>query len=58
MGPELDAGRAVGAARAGLEVPGVEVYALWLRGRANGVMVALGRPAEPLSELARRPRRR
>ena len=30
-----------------------EVYALWLRGRANGVMIAFGRPVEPLSELAR-----
>lgn len=53
IGPELDAD-GLSALRERLAVfPGVEVYALWLRGRANGVLVAFGRPAEPLSELAR-----
>ena len=31
----------------------MEVYALWLRGRANGVLITFGRPKSPLSELAR-----
>ena len=46
-------GRSLRASRAPPHLPGAEVYALWLRGRANGVMIAFGRPAEPLSELAR-----
>ena len=53
IGPELD--------RAGLtelrerlqEAGGVEVVPLWLRGRATGVMLTLGRPLRPLAELAR-----
>src|ERR671915_553873 len=49
VGPELDAD---GLAELRSQVD-VEVYALWLRGRANGVLVAFGRPAEPLTDLAR-----
>jgi serine phosphatase RsbU (regulator of sigma subunit) len=53
IGPELDAD-GLSAVRDRLAAfPAAEVYALWLRGRANGVMIAFGRPAEPLSELAR-----
>ena len=33
--------------------PGTEVFPLWLRGRAIGVMFAFGRPAESLTEMAR-----
>ena len=29
------------------------MFPLWLRGRANGVLIAFGRPAEPLADLAR-----
>lgn len=53
IGPELDADGLsdlryqLGAFRAS------EAYALWLRGRASGVLIAFGRPAEPLRELAR-----
>ena len=49
VGPELDAD---GLSRLREEIQG-EVYALWLRGRANGVLIAFGRPAEPLTDLAR-----
>jgi serine phosphatase RsbU (regulator of sigma subunit) len=49
VGPELDAD-GLSELREHVDV---EVYALWLRGRANGVLVAFGRPAEPLTDLAR-----
>jgi serine phosphatase RsbU (regulator of sigma subunit) len=49
VGPELDAD-GLSALRKEIDF---EVYALWLRGRANGVLVAFGRPAEPLTDLAR-----
>jgi serine phosphatase RsbU (regulator of sigma subunit) len=53
IGPELDAD-GLSALRERLGTyPGLEVYALWLRGRATGVMIAFGRAVEPLSELAR-----
>ena len=53
IGPELD--------RAGLaelratlaDRPGVEVVPLWLRGRATGALITLGRSRHPLAELAR-----
>jgi serine phosphatase RsbU (regulator of sigma subunit) len=53
IGPELDADGLSQLRLTLSRFPGIEVYALWLRGRANGVMVAFGRPAEPLTELAR-----
>jgi serine phosphatase RsbU (regulator of sigma subunit) len=53
VGPELDADGLSELRERLSYLPGAEVYALWLRGRANGVMIAFGRPAEPLSELAR-----
>jgi serine phosphatase RsbU (regulator of sigma subunit) len=49
VGPELDAD---GLSELRSQVD-FELYALWLRGRANGVLVAFGRPAEPLTDLAR-----
>src|ERR687895_816340 len=49
VGPELDAD-GLSELRRQLQA---EVYALWLRGRANGVLIAFGRPAAPLTDLAR-----
>src|ERR671914_55776 len=49
VGPELDAD-GLSELREHVDV---EVYALWLRGRANGVLVAFGRPVGPLTDLAR-----
>lgn len=53
IGPELDADGLSQLRNHLSRFPGVEVHALWLRGRANGVMVAFGHPAAPLTELAR-----
>jgi serine phosphatase RsbU (regulator of sigma subunit) len=54
IGPELDAsGLSELRDQLANKYPACEVYALWLRGRANGILVTFGRPAEPLSELAR-----
>ncbi|HEX4307549.1 MAG TPA: SpoIIE family protein phosphatase [Solirubrobacterales bacterium] len=53
VGPELDAD-GIALVRERIERPGeVEVFALWLRGRAVGAFLAFGRPREPLTELAR-----
>jgi serine phosphatase RsbU (regulator of sigma subunit) len=53
IGPELDSA-GLAALRAGLaHRRGVEVVPLWLRGRATGVMLTLGRPRRPLAEIAR-----
>jgi serine phosphatase RsbU (regulator of sigma subunit) len=53
IGPELDAS-GLSALREHLaRYRACEVYALWLRGRANGVLITFGHPAQPLSELAR-----
>jgi serine phosphatase RsbU (regulator of sigma subunit) len=53
VGPELDAD-GLSALRNHLQhLPGAEIIPLWLRGRATGVMIALGRPVKPLGELAR-----
>jgi serine phosphatase RsbU (regulator of sigma subunit) len=49
VGPELDAD-GLSELRRQLQA---EVYALWLRGRANGVLIAFGRPVAPLTDLAR-----
>jgi serine phosphatase RsbU (regulator of sigma subunit) len=53
IGPELDADGLSAMRQQLSEFPAAEVFPLWLRGRANGVLIAFGRPAEPLSELAR-----
>jgi serine phosphatase RsbU (regulator of sigma subunit) len=53
IGPELDAD-GIAALRRGLaRFRGIELFALWLRGRAVGVFVAFGRPRRPLTEMAR-----
>jgi serine phosphatase RsbU (regulator of sigma subunit) len=53
IGPELDAD-GIALVRRQLEGRGeVELFALWLRGRAIGVLLAFGAPREPLTELAR-----
>src|SRR3954453_3673725 len=53
IGPELDS-TGLAELRAGLaHRRGVEVIPLWLRGRATGVMLTLGRPRRPLAEIAR-----
>jgi serine phosphatase RsbU (regulator of sigma subunit) len=53
IGPELDADGLSLLRERLSRFPGVEIYAMWLRGRANGVLAAFGHPAEPLTELAR-----
>ena len=53
IGPELDA-EGIGTLRHDLaEFRGVELFALWLRGRAIGALIAFGHPRRPLTELAR-----
>jgi AcrR family transcriptional regulator len=53
IGPELDSA-GLSELRAGLaDRPGIEIVPLWLRGRATGVMLTLGRPRRPLAEMAR-----
>ena len=53
IGPELDSA-GLSELRAQLaDRPGIEVVPLWLRGRAIGVMLTLGRPRRPLAEIAR-----
>lgn len=53
IGPELDSD-GLSALRAALsDRPGIEVVPLWLRGRATGVMLTLGRPRRPLADIAR-----
>ena len=53
IGPELDTTCLAELRRELADRPGIEVVPLWLRGRASGVMLTLGRPRRPLTELAR-----
>jgi serine phosphatase RsbU (regulator of sigma subunit) len=53
IGPELDADGLADLRRQLSSVPAAQMFPLWLRGRANGVMIAFGRPARPLGDLAR-----
>jgi serine phosphatase RsbU (regulator of sigma subunit) len=53
VGPELDADGLGDLRRHLSKVPAAQVFPLWLRGRATGVIIAFGRPAESLGELAR-----
>jgi len=53
IGPELDADGLADLRGQLARVPGAQLFPLWLRGRASGVMIAFGRPAAPLGELAR-----
>jgi serine phosphatase RsbU (regulator of sigma subunit) len=53
VGPELDADGLSELRQQLSGWQGAEVYPLWLRGRANGVLIAFGHPASPLTDLAR-----
>jgi serine phosphatase RsbU (regulator of sigma subunit) len=53
VGPEIDADGLSELRERFRDYPGVEIVPLWLRGRATGVMVTLGRPRRGLAELAR-----
>jgi serine phosphatase RsbU (regulator of sigma subunit) len=53
VGPELDADGLSELRRHLSGWQGAEAYPLWLRGRANGVLIAFGRPASELTDLAR-----
>jgi len=53
IGPELDADGLAQLRERLAELPGTQVFPMWLRGRANGVLIAFGRSARPLTELAR-----
>ena len=53
IGPELDADGIATLRNELTEYRGVELFALWLRGRAIGALIAFGHPREPLTELAR-----
>ena len=53
IGPELDSA-GLAELRAGLaDRPGIGIVPLWLRGRAIGVFLTLGRAQRPLEEMAR-----
>ncbi|UJA19445.1 SpoIIE family protein phosphatase [Thermoleophilia bacterium SCSIO 60948] len=53
IGPELDADGLVGLREDLSDLPGAEIVPLWLRGRAIGVILTLGRPRRSLTEIAR-----
>jgi serine phosphatase RsbU (regulator of sigma subunit) len=53
VGPEIDADGLAQLRERFREYPGAEIVPLWLRGRATGVLVTLGRPRPELAELAR-----
>jgi serine phosphatase RsbU (regulator of sigma subunit) len=53
IGPEIDLA-GLSELRADLgDQPGIEVVPLWLRGRATGALITLGRARRPLAEMAR-----
>ncbi|UJA19086.1 SpoIIE family protein phosphatase [Thermoleophilia bacterium SCSIO 60948] len=53
IGPELDAD-GIAAIREGLAAErGMEIVPLWLRGRAAGIFLTLGKPRASLAEMAR-----
>ncbi|MET0305554.1 MAG: SpoIIE family protein phosphatase [Solirubrobacterales bacterium] len=53
IGPEIDADGIAKLRHDLARFSGVELFALWLRGRAIGALIAFGHPREPLTELAR-----
>jgi serine phosphatase RsbU (regulator of sigma subunit) len=53
VGPEIDADGLTALRTQLADHPELELVPLWLRGRATGVLIALGRPRQPLAELAR-----
>src|SRR5919201_4942134 len=53
VGPELDRAALAELRDRLVSLPGAAIVPLWLRGRANGVLVALGPTDAPLEDLAR-----
>ena len=53
VGPELDSDGLSELRDRLAEYPGIEIVPLWLRGRATGVVLTLGRPRNGLSDVAR-----
>jgi serine phosphatase RsbU (regulator of sigma subunit) len=53
VGPEIDADGLARLRERFRDYPGAEIVPLWLRGRATGVMVTLGRARPELAEIAR-----
>jgi serine phosphatase RsbU (regulator of sigma subunit) len=53
IGPELDVDGLADLRKQLASMPAARVFPLWLRGRANGVLIAFGHPAQPLGDLAR-----
>ncbi len=53
VGPEIDAQGLAELREALTHMPGVEIIPLWLRGRAAGIFLALGRPRHNLADFAR-----
>ena len=53
IGPELDSDGLAELRKHLTDYPGIEVVPLWLRGRATGVLLTLGRPQHSLAEIAR-----
>jgi serine phosphatase RsbU (regulator of sigma subunit) len=53
VGPELDPDALELVEQELRRFPGVEIEPLWLRGRATGVLLTVGRPRRSLRELAR-----
>jgi serine phosphatase RsbU (regulator of sigma subunit) len=53
IGPELDSAGLAELRSSLADRPGIGVVPLWLRGRATGVLLTLGRPRRPLEEIAR-----
>ena len=53
IGPELDSDGLAELRETLSDRPGIEIVPLWLRGRAIGVMLTLGRPRQSLADLAR-----
>jgi serine phosphatase RsbU (regulator of sigma subunit) len=53
IGPELDSDGLTQLRAALADHPGIEVAPLWLRGRAVGALLTLGRPRRPLADIAR-----
>ena len=53
IGPEIDADGLAELRKGLADLPGSEVIPLWVRGRAAGVFLTLGKPRRSLSDLAR-----
>jgi serine phosphatase RsbU (regulator of sigma subunit) len=53
VGPELDADGIAALRETLARFRGIELFALWLRGRAIGVFITFGHPRQPLTDIAR-----